>query len=185
MNIISNAFKYTKNGGEISIDCREKDNRVILHICDNGLGIKTDDVNHIFERYYQGENSTQGGTGIGLALAKAVIDQHKGRIWVESTYTKGTDFYVELLLGKDHFDNDKVKIQPKSITVTTSKTTEMSELGEHISLDLLSEDEKPVVLVVDDNIEMLTYLEESLSNYFTVITAVNGELAWKLSLIHI
>ena len=104
MNIISNAFKYTKNGGEISIDCREKDNRVILHICDNGLGIKTDDVNHIFERYYQGENSTQGGTGIGLALAKAVIDQHKGRIWVESTYTKGTDFYVELLLGKDHFD---------------------------------------------------------------------------------
>ncbi len=46
----------------------------------------------------------------------------------------------------------------------------MSELGEHISLDLLSEDEKPVVLVVDDNIEMLTYLEESLSNYFTVIT---------------
>lgn len=182
MNIISNAFKYTKNGGEISIDCREKDNRVILHICDNGLGIKTDDVNHIFERYYQGENSTQGGTGIGLALAKAVIDQHKGRIWVESTYTKGTDFYVELLLGKDHFDNDKVKIQPKSITVTTSKTTEMSELGEHISLDLLSEDEKPVVLVVDDNIEMLTYLEESLSNYFTVITAVNGELAWKIAL---
>lgn len=58
----------------------------------------------------------------------------------------------------------------------------MSELGEHISLDLLSEDEKPVVLVVDDNIEMLTYLEESLSNYFTVITAVNGELAWKIAL---
>lgn len=185
MNIIGNAFKYTKNGGEILVNCGEKDGKVIINIHDDGLGIKADDVNHIFERYYQGENSTQGGTGIGLALAKAIVEQHQGRIWVESEYNKGTNFYVELLLGKEQFDEEKVKVKLRSEVQVPSVIPDVLEVPDVINDmagDSLLSGEKAVILVVDDNIEMLTYLEESLSNGFTVMTAVNGELAWKVTL---
>lgn len=108
-------------------------------------------------------------------MAKAIVEQHQGRIWVESEYNKGTNFYVELLLGKEQFDEEKVKVKLRSEVQVPSVIPDVLEVPDVINDmagDSLLSGEKPVILVVDDNIEMLTYLEESLSNGFTVMTAV-------------
>lgn len=97
-NLINNAIKYTQANGSIEIELRAEDDQVIFRISDNGAGIPPADQPHIFEKFYRGENIPDGviGTGLGLAIVKSIVDNHQGRIWVESTLGKGSTFFVVL-----------------------------------------------------------------------------------------
>lgn len=100
INIISNATKFTQNGGTITINHKLEDSHHIFSICDTGQGIPKEDIKTLFDPFKQGENSQQNvikGTGLGLAITKRIItDLHKGKIWVESELGKGTCFYISI-----------------------------------------------------------------------------------------
>ncbi len=101
INVISNAIKYTPDGGKIAVDVSAvgEGSRVLVKVADNGVGIPPEDIDHLFERFYRVEKSRTsdaGGTGLGLAIAKELIDAHGGNIRIESAVDKGTVMYIEI-----------------------------------------------------------------------------------------
>jgi two-component system phosphate regulon sensor histidine kinase PhoR len=98
-NLISNAVKYTPEGGRISVTVTMEDTKVIVKIVDDGIGISQEDIHHIFDKFYRVDRpETEGivGSGLGLSIVKTIIEKHGGRIWVESEIGKGTTFAVVL-----------------------------------------------------------------------------------------
>ncbi len=98
-NLLQNAKKYVKDKGLVQIHCIEKKDRVEFMIVDNGEGIKKEDLPNIFNRFYRGEKSRSrqfGGIGLGLAICKQIIENHGGKIWVESIYGRGSSFHFEI-----------------------------------------------------------------------------------------
>ena len=95
----NNAIKYSPDGGVITVKLVQKQDRVILSISDQGLGIPRKDLNKIFDRFYRVDKArsrAQGGTGLGLAIAKEIVEAHQGKIWAESSEGKGSTFYISL-----------------------------------------------------------------------------------------
>jgi two-component system NtrC family sensor kinase len=101
-NLIGNAVKYTQPGGQIRVVLEEKQNQLIMHVVDNGPGIPLEDQGRIFEKFYRASNveGTTPGTGLGLAIVKTIIDNHRGRIWVDSKPGEGSVFTVVLPLAR-------------------------------------------------------------------------------------
>ncbi|HLO17602.1 MAG TPA: ATP-binding protein [Anaerolineales bacterium] len=97
-NVIGNAIKYSNANGEIFISIHSEDDQVILQVTDQGPGIPTADQPHIFDKFYRGTNvgSDVEGSGLGLAIVKNIVENHQGRIWVESTVGKGSSFFIVL-----------------------------------------------------------------------------------------
>lgn len=107
-NIVNNSVKYMQQGrkGHICIDLYDEGNYAHIVITDNGKGIGMNELPHIFERFYRTDssrNSRQGGSGIGLAIVKKIIQDHKGKIWAESVEGEGTTMHIYLLKDKDNF----------------------------------------------------------------------------------
>ncbi len=100
-NLLSNASKFTPDGGKIRIEALRKDGFCQVTVSDNGIGIKKEDLKQIFEPFYQADNPVtreRKGTGLGLTLVKEIVEMHGGQIWVESEYGKGSDFIFTLPL---------------------------------------------------------------------------------------
>ena len=97
-NIIGNAIKYSHDHSEIYISIHSEGNQVILEVTDQGPGIPPSDQPHIFDKFYRGTNIGSGieGSGLGLAIVKNIVENHQGRIWVESTLGKGSSFFIVL-----------------------------------------------------------------------------------------
>jgi signal transduction histidine kinase len=104
INLLSNAFKFTADGGHISITAAQKDQAVLLGVKDTGTGIPEDKLQMIFDEFYQVEGGKYGGTGLGLAIAKRLVEEHGGRIWVESKLGKGSLFSFTLPLPMEKKD---------------------------------------------------------------------------------
>jgi len=102
-NLVGNAIKYTQVGGEIRVSARAESDQVILEVSDNGPGIPIADQPYIFDKFYRASNvpSDTPGTGLGLAIVKSVVDNHQGRIWVESSPGQGTTFIVVLPAARE------------------------------------------------------------------------------------
>ena len=99
-NLFDNALKYTPAQGHVSISARAEDNQVILEIADSGPGIPQAEIQNIFDRFFRGSNIPEEvpGTGLGLAIVKSILDNHNGRIWVDSMEGQGAIFTVVLPL---------------------------------------------------------------------------------------
>ncbi|AUD15231.1 MULTISPECIES: cell wall metabolism sensor histidine kinase WalK [Planococcus] len=98
-NIISNALKYSPEGGKVRFSVREKEGELLVSISDEGMGIPKENVERIFDRFYRVDRArsrAMGGTGLGLAISKEMINAHGGRIWAQSKYGKGTSIYFTL-----------------------------------------------------------------------------------------
>jgi signal transduction histidine kinase len=96
INLLSNAFKFTSDGGRIAITACRKDEHILHQIRDTGMGIPRDQIEKIFEEFYQVDGGKQGGTGLGLAITKRVVEEHGGKIWAESQLGEGAAFYFTL-----------------------------------------------------------------------------------------
>ena len=110
-NIISNSVKYMAEGrqGKIKIDLYDEGDYIHAVFSDNGIGIAAKDVERIFERFYrtdESRNSKHGGSGIGLAIVKKIVEDHKGKIWAESVEGEGTTMHLNLLKAKDEENSD-------------------------------------------------------------------------------
>ena len=117
INLISNAIKYTPDGGKISVVVTSSANTITLQVIDNGIGIPKEDLSHIFERFFRVEKSRTsetGGTGLGLAIAKELIEAHQGTISLDSEYGRGTTVTVTLPVshgGHSRFDDSRFEIE--------------------------------------------------------------------------
>lgn len=106
-NLIDNAIKYTPAGGSIYVNVLGDGNRALINVTDTGIGISSDDIHHIFQKFYRADNSdtrTIGGTGLGLYLVKQRVEAMGGRVWAESAFGEGSTFYVSLprLSGEEY-----------------------------------------------------------------------------------
>ncbi|AGK98798.1 MASE3 domain-containing sensor histidine kinase [Clostridium pasteurianum] len=99
INLLSNAVKFTKPGGRITVNVYDKGNKILISVKDTGIGIPTEMKDSIFERFIQAKESLAkecGGSGIGLSIVKALVEMHKGDVWVESEEGKGSEFFIEI-----------------------------------------------------------------------------------------
>jgi signal transduction histidine kinase len=104
INLLSNAFKFTGDGGQVSIAAGPEDQSILLKIRDTGMGIPEDKLQLIFDEFYQVEGGKYGGTGLGLAIAKRLVEEHGGNIWVESQLGKGSTFCFTIPLSVENED---------------------------------------------------------------------------------
>ncbi|GGK06290.1 hybrid sensor histidine kinase/response regulator transcription factor [Parabacteroides faecis] len=182
-NLLSNAFKYTKPRASIEMVIEENENTIIIKIIDNGIGINKEDINKIFDRFYQAGNQTsdtaQPSTGIGLSLTKSIIELHHGKIQVESTPGYGSIFIVLLPKDRTHFKEEECQfVEPDNETIRNEILPEsiIKELPESTSeLSFADTDTTYTVLLVDDNEELLQILNSLFSPVYKVLLAHNGK----------
>jgi signal transduction histidine kinase len=104
VNLLSNAFKFTSDGGQVTVTASQKNTYILHEIRDTGIGIPEDKIEKIFEEFYQVESGKHGGTGLGLAITKRVIEEHGGKIWAQSRLGEGSTFYFTLPLSAENAD---------------------------------------------------------------------------------
>jgi signal transduction histidine kinase/DNA-binding response OmpR family regulator len=185
-NLISNAIKFTNDGGKIKVQIsltkenslEEKDTVEII-IEDTGIGIPEDRLPYIFDRFYQADRVDKSdieGTGIGLTLTKELIEVHSGKIEVESKPGSGTKFKVILLLGKDHYKAEEISAEKKengSESLIPELQIEDSDI-EKDSDQIIGSFVKESVLVVDDNSDIRQFIREQLEETYTIFEAKDG-----------
>jgi signal transduction histidine kinase/DNA-binding response OmpR family regulator len=185
-NLLSNAFKYTSNKGNITVEVRKVASQAVVSVCDTGIGIPVEHISKIFDRFYQTDNASSSssftlGTGIGLALAKGIMNMHHGKIEVESTVGEGTKFILSLPLGNRHFSDEEMAVTEGRESLIIPETSVSSygqlmaeEIKEPESQKNIDEEDKPTILLVDDNTELLSMLEDIFLPMYNVYTACNG-----------
>ena len=167
-NLLSNAFKYTPNGGEIIFRIEKQDKKVLLYVIDSGKGLgKNDDAKTLFERFYQGKNSADmhlGGSGIGLNLCRAIVRLHGGDVTARNREDgkSGACFIIELPLGKEHLKNNQIY----SEYVDTGMKQRRSAANRNCK-----------ILLVDDDIEICRYIKSELSDWYRFVICNNGKEA--------
>ena len=169
-NLLSNAFKYTPNGGEIIFRIEKQDKKVLLYVIDSGKGLgKNDDAKTLFERFYQGKNSADmhlGGSGIGLNLCQSIVRLHGGDVTARNREdgTSGACFIIELPLGKEHLKDSQIN----SDYVVNGKKPQRGAASRNSK-----------ILLVDDDIEICRYLKSELSDWYRFVICNNGKEALK------
>ena len=179
-NLLSNALKYTSEGGEITLTAKEETGRVMISVADNGCGISSDELPYIFDRFYQAKNAGRG-TGIGLAIVKAFTELHHGEVSVKSEIGKGSTFTINI----PRWQEGKVTEQSTDSieqVVDYTETQEIPNQARHID-DLIQfyQTDKPEVLIIDDNNDIRTYLRTVLSESYNVSEASDGKSGLELA----
>lgn len=164
-NLVSNAFKYTPDGGEIRVSCGADGDNFIISVADTGEGISERDLGNIFDRFYQVERVHPNGSGIGLSLCKAFVEMHGGTIAVESTLNKGSVFTVTLPVR-----HTGVAADPSKLITAEEVEAELDTVESEVTID----ENKPLVLVIDDNRDIRKLITELLSADYNIICAANG-----------
>nr|WP_198010534.1 substrate-binding domain-containing protein [Prevotella sp. C561] len=179
-NLLSNALKYTSEGGEITLTAKEENGRVMISVADNGCGISSDELPYIFDRFYQAKNAGRG-TGIGLAIVKAFTELHHGEVSATSIEGKGSTFTIHIpIRQKGEVTNqptEKIEqlVEPSSAEEVPNQARHIDELIQPYQTD------KPEVLIIDDNIDIRTYLRSVLSEKYNVSEAADGKVGLELA----
>lgn len=172
-NIIGNSMKFTPEGGTISMSCYRNAQSITITVKDTGIGISKENLNRIFERFYQIENSQSEGTGIGLALVKSLVELMHGTIEVSSNNdsTNGeTGTAITLCIPVTENNNEVIEVETKAPEITIPVVPAPMD---NVNVD--ESESRQVVLVIDDNEDIRTYLFTLLGEKYRIITASNGE----------
>jgi signal transduction histidine kinase/ligand-binding sensor domain-containing protein/DNA-binding response OmpR family regulator len=185
MNILSNAFKYTSGGGEILIRLTTGNNADMgdyfeIRINDTGIGIDENEIEKIFDRFYQVNNSYSNfGTGIGLHLSRLLVELHKGIIYAENrTDTTGSCFIVRLPVNKEHLTENRMDFSIEdspAIPRNIQESLDMSEFNERVNAHKTVSRTKYRILVVDDDPDIRHYMKNELSKEFIVHLCKDGK----------
>ena len=185
-NLLSNAFKFSKNGGKIivSIALKPSDNsQIIIQVSDNGIGISKENLPNIFNRFYQVQDKNQPqivGTGVGLSLCKELAELHRGEILVSSKIEEGTTFYVYLPIAKNAFEKQWIHEEgslPNSKNNQFENIVQLTESQESLNNDK----NKPLILIAEDNEDLRLYIKEIFLQDFQILESDNGKSAFELA----
>lgn len=182
-NLLSNAFKFTPEGGTITLKMEVKENNLYFSVSDTGIGISKDKQARIFERFYQVDGD-HFGTGIGLSLVKCLVELHHGTITLESEKGQGSLFTICIPQSVESYHAIELYNAEDSAEVNYHSTNKKesfyldanSSVDDHKSVEG-EEQKNTTILVVEDNQEISDYLNENLSVYFNILQAPNGEVA--------
>lgn len=199
-NLLSNALKFTFEG-EINLKLEQQDGQVVLTVADTGVGIPAEELPKLFSRFHRIESTrsrTYEGSGIGLALAQELVKLHGGTISVASTVGEGTTFTIAIPTGKAHLPADQIATPDaapeadlqrqkssgaytdwlKEINLENNQSKSVSRTEPTWPYDKANSKQRPLVLLVDDNQDMLHYLTRILEQDYQVQTCANGATAW-------
>jgi signal transduction histidine kinase/class 3 adenylate cyclase/ActR/RegA family two-component response regulator len=196
-NLLSNAMKFTPEGGTISVIVESTSDKCVLRVRDTGIGIREEQIPHLFERFRQAEgseNRSYEGTGLGLALVKELAEIHGGNVTVESEYGKGTTFNIWLLPGSKHLapeylqdvpvelNKSRANVELADLELIESDENSNNEFNDNLSSSDNSDSFDTVVptghsiLVVDDNADLRGYVSGILRSHgYKIYTARNGD----------
>ncbi|MFK7775243.1 MAG: ATP-binding protein [Saprospiraceae bacterium] len=168
-NLLSNAFKFTQSGDSITLEVAEKQSNIILKVTDTGQGIHSEDLPHIFQRFFQTKQTDanlHGGLGIGLALSKELANLLEGQLSVQSTYGLGTTFILEF---------------PKEISTTQIDSFAPTTIAKEEPLPSAKKNNfEKNILIVEDNIQMRLFIQDLLHSSANTFLAANGKDALKI-----
>lgn len=199
MNILSNAFKYTPEDGEITVElgmgedvsCKGPLKEYVeITITDNGIGIDKDKIDRIFERFYQVDNDvtkSNFGTGIGLHLSRSLVQLHHGTIKAENREdTSGTRFIVRIPMGADHLRADELERQERKDVLPSTVRVHHETLAVEDSAGTIDRDSNKVkaktkwrILIAEDEDEIRSYLKTELSDEYKVQVCADGKEAYE------
>ena len=179
-NLLSNAFKFTRDGGRITVSIRKNEDgkNVELSVQDTGIGMSEEESAHAFDLFYQGKVNQSKGSGLGLALTKEIIQLHKGQISVKSQPGLGTTFTIYLPEGSEHLTEAEKQL--------TSAETDNSYNSIKIYTTDLENTETPVkeeafecpkdlsILIIEDNEDLRGFLQQKFSEEYEVFTSGDG-----------
>ncbi|WP_248722378.1 two-component regulator propeller domain-containing protein [Seonamhaeicola sp. ML3] len=190
-NLISNAFRYTPKGGDINIRILRKEHQIIINVEDSGVGIAEEFQDKIFERFFEvavnnkPDQSYNKGTGIGLSIAKNIVELHKGEIALNKNENNiGSVFSVMLKLGKSHLTEDEILQDYKFSDDLSQYVKQLEESPEVVlndDLDSVDETDKSTILLVEDNKPLRKFIKSTLLPYYKVLEAENGKVAFKVA----
>ena len=208
LNLLSNALKSTFEGG-ITVEVRDAGDHAELSVSDTGTGIPENEIPHLFERFRRIENArrrTHEGSGIGLALVHELVRMHGGKIDVKSVVDQGSTFTISIPFGKSHLQADALVAESKPHSTGVARSAFLQEalswlpaesptqdsvftsvVSEHETdqtedLPRPANNDRPHVLLVDDNRDMREYVERLLKERFEVTTAENGRAALEIAI---
>lgn len=184
-NLLSNAFKFTLEGGSISVVVEssailrtDKSEWITLKVMDSGIGIPKETLDRIYDRFFQNDSSAailNYGTGIGLSITKEFVKMHGGTIEVESEPGNGSTFTIHIPLTIDTEPADalqpSMEVEEKALSGKKANTKENRK-------------ELPMILLVEDSEDFRFYLNDNLQHNYTVIEAANGKEGWQKALAH-
>lgn len=180
-NLVSNALKYTPDGGRIAVTCgMTSPDRFVIRVADTGEGISERDLGNIFDRFYQVERVHPNGSGIGLSLCKAFVEMHGGTIGVESIPGKGSVFTVELPVRHTDDATDTAASVPEFMT-REDVEAELETEEEEPSFD----EGKPLLLVIDDNRDIRSMISTLLAPDYNIIGAGDGREGIRKAVKHV
>lgn len=185
VNLIANAFKFTSEGDSIAVEMALEAGNARISVKDSGIGIPASQLPRLFERFTQSSPSdVQAGSGLGLALVKELVQLHKGEITVESEEGKGTHFQVMIPVNKAAYSTDEILTEEevrKEATPIYSENIlpepEHQKAQKIFSAGLFSPSKKPLLLLVEDNPDLRSYISEIMQDAYQVIEAKNGKEA--------
>lgn len=197
INILSNAFKFSPEGSRIAVRNEVRGNQLNISFFNSGPHINQEDLDHIYERFYQaGEGKHHTGSGIGLNLARELVNLHHGTITAHNVEPEGVEFIITLPLGNKHLsdseisdttqqdEEEELSLQEENrdsiCTNVTDITTETET--EEGAVNEKAPDKKPSLLIVDDNKDILDYLKSELQQDYAITLAFSGNSAWNMVL---
>jgi signal transduction histidine kinase/DNA-binding response OmpR family regulator len=178
-NILNNAFKFTSEGDGISVSYIKKNDELLIVISDTGQGISSEDISFVFDRFFQSTSSPKhqniGGSGIGLAFTRRLVEMHYGFISVESEVGKGTSFSIRLpILSEDGELNKEQKIE-QILDIEKHSSIDYLALRNDPSLSVSPEFKNSKVFLAEDNADMRKFISDILSEFFIVELFSDGE----------
>lgn len=179
-NLLSNAVEYSTNHGMISVYIDSDGKNVILKVADNGMGISEEDMERIFDLFYQVPKTNKQGSGIGLAFVKQLVEHMKGTINVKSQINQGTEFTITLPIKTtekvvvEKWDADTEPSNNPNLPQSCESVVDSKVFQENSEVELAIDDTKPTLLVIEDNNDVLLYMQSLLKTDYNVVTAVDG-----------
>ena len=181
-NILSNAFKFTKDHGTISVTLDEDllADELIIKISDDGRGMSPEHVAHAFDRFYQGETYQTTGTGLGLSLSRELIQLHKGEITLQSEKGKGSTFILRLPLGSQHFSPEEIVQVSEYAIFSNWESQILTETHDPVesppgSPGSPGPEPETSILIIEDQADIRTFLRRRLEDEFRILEAANGD----------
>lgn len=170
-NLLSNAFKFTPDNGKISISILEnQDNTVKISFKDSGIGIPENELSNVFNPFFKASNNNKNSSGIGLHLSKEFVLLHHGTLELKSK--QGSEFVITLLKGNSHLQPSEIINKDESLNNTSNLILENLDIEEDLDQGIaISESEKHTLLVIEDNIDLVTFLKAKLSVEYVVYTS--------------
>ena len=180
-NLISNAFKYTPPGGQVSIELDQDDQFCYFKVVDSGKGISEEQLSEIFKRFYQSENAAEireSGFGLGLSIAKDIVQLHGGEIGAVNNPESGISISVKIPKGNHQFPVEQRLLNFKSSENIDSYISQDGQLAEMIDFKRFGE---LLILIVEDNLHLREHLKGLFARDMKVITAGDGEVGLDLA----